>query len=307
VGSFLPEKGRLFSPPLAVWLIVAALSAALFLLSLTAFSRYSVSDRAYYEASVSRLASFRVRENGGKKPLRVIAIGSSGMGKAVFIDKDMEALARKQGLDGLEFMRLTCPACGIMDFMPLLNGICGAAPDVILVESYSALYDRHRVRNAFARKYTDFLRATLMGSLKAERFVFPELEKPHTEEEFERPLLDGRTAPSLDALILHWKEKSPIGIEESGPFFSEAAKRGIRVVLVGIPRHPEFERRAGGPGPETIELRRRLEEDYGVESISFPREIGARSYSDFVHLNEEGRLEFSLWLIEELKGASGRI
>ena len=306
MGSSLPEKTRPSAPPLAVWLIVAALMAAIFLLSLTPYNRYRVAERAFYEASLRRLASFSVRENDGKKPLRVIAIGSSAMGKAVFMDKDMEALAGKHGLDGLEFMRLTIPAGGIMDFMPLLNGIYSAAPDVILVESDSALYERHRVRNAFVRKYTEFLKAMLMDSLKAGRFVSPEPEEPHTEEEFERPLVE-RGAPSLDSLILLWNERSLIGIEESGPFFSEAAKRRVRVVLVNIPRHPEFERRVGGPEPEANDLRKRLEKDYSVESIGFPREIGESSYSDFVHLNGEGRLEFSLWLVEELKGARGRI
>lgn len=306
MGSYLPEKARPSAPPLAVWLIVAALLAAIFLLSLPAFSRYRVAERTFYEASLRRLASFSVRDNGARQPLRVIAIGSSAMGKAVFMDDDMEALAGKRGLERLEFMRLTIPAGGITDFMPLLNGIHSAAPDVIIVESNSALYERHRVRNAFARKYTEFLKAILMDSLKAGRFVFPKPEELHTEEEFERPLPEN-WAPSIDSLILNWNDKSLIGIGESGLFFSEAAKRGTRVVLVDIPRHPEFERRVGAPGPEALELLRRLEKDYGVESISFPREIGESSFSDFVHLNGEGRLEFSLWLIEELKGARGRI
>lgn len=303
MGSSLPEKARPSAPPLALWLIVAALMAALFLLSLPAFGRYRAAERAFYEASLRRLASFSARENNGKKPLRVIAIGSSAMGKAVFMDKDMEALAGKHGLERLEFMRLTMPAGGIRDFMPLLNGIYSAAPDIILVESNSALYERHRVRNAFARKYTEFLKAMLMGSLKAGRFALPAPEEPHTEEEFERPL-PGNGAPSLDSIILHWKDKSLAGIEGSAPFFSEAVKRGIRVVLVDIPRHPAFERRAGDPGPEAAGLRKRLKEDYGVESISFPAGLGESFFSDFVHLNGEGRLEFSLWLIEVLKGAS---
>lgn len=306
MGSSEPEKASPSAPPLAVWLIAAALLAVLFISSLPAFNRYRVAERAFYEASVSRLASFGARENNGQKPLRVIAIGSSAMGKAVFMDKDMEALALRHGLDGLEFMRFTIPAGGIMDFMPFVNGIFSAAPDVILVESNSALYERHRVRSVFARKYTEFLKAILMGSLKAGRFMFPEPEEPHTEEEFERPL-QGNGAPSLDSLILHWNDKSLTGIAEVSPFFSEAAKRGVRVVLVDIPRHPEFESRVGGPAPEAIELRKRLEKDYGVESINFPAKLGESFFSDFVHLNGEGRLEFSLWLMEELRLARGGI
>ena len=152
MGSSLPEKARPFAPPLAVWLIVAALLAAIFLLSLPAFNRYRIADRAFYEASLSRLASLSARENGGKKPLRVIAIGSSSMGKAVFMDNDMEALAGKHGLERFEFMRLTRPLGGIKEFMPLLDGIYSAAPDIILMESDSAFYDRHKGRNACVRK-----------------------------------------------------------------------------------------------------------------------------------------------------------
>ena len=304
--SYLPEKGRLSSPPVAVWLIVAALSAALFLSSLPAFNRYRVAERTLYDASVLRLASFGKRESGLRQSLRVIAIGSSVMGKAVFMDNDMEALAFRHGLEGFEFMRLTRPAGSVKDFMPLLDDLFAAAPDIILLEASSVFHDIHRVRNAFARKYAEFLKGMLMKSLKAGRFTLPEPEEAHTEEAFERPLL-GNRAPSLASLIIHWKERSPIGISELAPFFSEAGKRGIRVVLVGIPRHPEFEKHIGPPGPEERELRERLEEDYGVESIEFPSRTGAASYSDFVHLNGEGRLEFSLWLIEVLKGARDRI
>jgi len=304
VRSSRPEKGQLSSPPVAVWVIVAFISAAFFLLSLPAFNSYRVADRAFHEASARRLASFKARSGGAKKNLRVIAIGSSLMGKAVFIDDEMESLAISRGLDGLEFMRLTRPAGNITDFMPLSDAIFEAAPDIILVESYSAMYDRKAVRNAFSRKYVAFLKAMLMESLKAGRPLLPRAEEAHAEEDFERPLLENRALP-LDSLIAHWNERSSIDISESGPFFSGAAGRGIRVVLVDIPRDPEFERRSGGPSLEEVRLRKALEEDYGVLSVTFPRPIEAKSYSDHVHLNAEGRLEFSLWLIEELKGAGG--
>jgi len=304
VLSSRAEKGQGSSPPLVVWAVVALISAAFFLLSLPAFDRYRTADRVFHEASAMRLESFKARSGGAKKTLRVIAIGSSLMGKAVFIDSEMESLAKSRGLDGLEFMRLTRPAGNITGFMPLSAAIYEATPDIILVESYSALYDRNAVKNAFSRKYVAFLKAMLMESLKAGRPLLPRAEEAHAEEDFERPLL-GNLALSIDSLISHWNERSLIDTDVSGPFFSGAAERGIRVVLVDIPRDPEFERRAGGPGHEEATLRKRLEEEYGAMSLRFPRAIGEKSYSDHVHLNGEGRLEFSLWLIEELKGAFG--
>jgi len=277
--------------------------AALFFASLPAFNRYNVDEIGFSEASAGRLGSFRGRH--GEKGLRVLAIGSSLMGKAVFFDGRMEALAKRQGLTGIEFMRISRPDGDLSTFMPLLSDMAEAAPDIILIESDSVFYDRHMVKNAFAREYMSFLKAMLMESLKSKRPVFPKPEQVFIENDFDLPVKSRLNKVSLDETLLKWDQRSLADIEEIAPFFSDLARRGIKAVLVSIPRHPEFERLAGGHGPETAVLQKRLERYYGVKSISFQGEAGAECYSDHAHLNGEGRLRFSLWLIEVLKGGRG--
>lgn len=233
----------------------------------------------------------------------MLAIGSSLMDRAVYFDEQMEALAERRGLPNLVFGRITRPGGDISNFMPLLDHVAQTAPDIILVESDSVFYDRHKIKNLFLRDYIVFLRAFLMANLKSG----PTLPEPrvYVENEFDA---GGDRAPRarlnktlLDEALLNWNEMDLTDSVKIERFFSGAAKTGARVVLVGIPRNPEFEELARSSSKVPIGLKQRIEDDFGVKLIRFD-EHRPEFYSDNAHLNEKGRSMFSLWLIEELKG-----
>ncbi len=295
------ERPRSFAPPLYLWCAVAATLAVLFLASLPAFNRFNAVDRTFFESSVRRLDTFRERAGGDVKSLKVLAIGSSLMGRAVYFDEQMEALAERRGFPNLVFVRITRSGADISNFTPLLSHMAQAAPDIILVESDSVFYNRHKIKNVFLREYIIFLRALLMANLKSG----PTLPEPRVyENEFDLAWADksfARPGKSLlDRAVLDWNEMGFTGRVKIERFFSEAAKTGARVVVVDIPRNPEFLARI--QRQETNVDKQRLEDDYGVRSIMFDGEHRPELYSDYAHLNEKGRSVFSDWLIEKLKG-----
>lgn len=301
VRSSQPDaRTALSAPPLFVWLIVAAASAVLFLISLPAFNQYNSGDKMFFDASVRRLESLPERGTV-KKGLRVIALGSSLMGRAVPFDKKMEELAEGQGLAGLEFVRVSRPNADLKSFRPLLDALARSRPDLILIESDSVLYDRRDDR--FFRKYADFFRAMLMESLKSKRPVLPQAEKVYLDNEFDIPVQVKNRGRALAAAVHAWKRRKMSAPEDIKFFFSEAARKGISVKLVRIQRSPEFEKLIHDDGLKTA----RLLKNYGLKSLNFPGEIRAEYYSDHAHLNSEGRAKFSLWLIEEFKKTAGGI
>ncbi|CAG1064935.1 hypothetical protein BAC1_00507 [uncultured bacterium] len=276
--------------------------AVFFLASIPAFNRFNAVDRTFFESSARRLETFRERAGGGGKSLKVLAIGSSLMDRAVYFDEQMEALAESRGLPNLVFARITRSGGDISNFMPLLSQMAQAAPDIILVESDSVFYDRHTIKNVFLREYIVFLRALLMANLKSG----PTLPEPrvYIENEFDLAL-DGKTSARpgktlLDKALLDWNEMGLTGRYKIELFLSEAGKTGAKVVLINIPRNPEFLARIQREGANGE--KQRLEDDYGIRSIMFDGEHSPELYSDYAHLNEKGRSVFSDWLIEELKG-----
>jgi hypothetical protein len=180
-----------------------------------------------------------------------------------------------------------------------------AAPDIILVESDSVFYNRHKIKNVFLREYIVFLKALLMANLKSG----PTLPEPrvYVENEFDlqgndRMPLARPNKTFLYNALLKWNGMGLTDSVSIERFLSEAGKTGAKVVLVDIPRNPEFEALARNQRQEVNGEKQRLEDGYGVKSIRFDGEHRPEFYSDYAHLNEKGRSVFSDWLIEELKG-----
>lgn len=297
-SSQADPKGALPAPPLRVWWAAAAAFAGLFLLTLPLFHRYKADEKLFVEASLLRLESFSAGRSG-KKGIRVIAAGSSLMARATLFDWRMEDFAGENGLEGVGFLRMTRPSSDLADFSPLFGKIFEALPDIILIESESVFYVRRD--KSFFREYPDFLRTAINVSLKAKKPALPKLEADIQDADLS-PLRGKKTRNKLKAAVSSVRNWTLAEFEAIEPFFREAAARGIRVVLLDIRRAPEFEELAGIDAPDTGGLLERLENEYGVTVIGLPEKMGTEYYSDHAHINEEGRVRFSSWLVRALKG-----
>lgn len=275
--------------------MAVAVFIGLSLPSVFAFRKFQA-EEPFTNNSVRRLESFSGRDKG-KENMRVIAIGSSIMKRAVMFDWKMEDFSGRNGLGGLQFLRLTRPNCQTADILPFFGKILDARPDVILIESDSVFYQRRE--DDFFKEYPDFLRDMILKSLKARKPVIP---KKGYALDIESDLPIKYTDDMLKAALFFIRNRSLMDFGEIEPFFKEAAARGVRVVLVDIPRAPEFERLAAIDRAETAGLLEKLSQGYGVRLIGFPVKLGAEYYWDQTHLKEEGRLKFSLWLVQTLKG-----
>ncbi|MBZ0220871.1 MAG: hypothetical protein K8I01_10625 [Candidatus Methylomirabilis sp.] len=289
-------------PPLRLWHIVAALFTCVFLVSLPAYRTYHLeAEAAYRNSYLQRFEKFSDRSDAGDKGLRVIAIGSSLMAYAIMPDQAFEELASEK-LMSLKFLHLARPCAVLEDFKLFFEKVLDVRPSIILLESDSVFY--HRCEKGFLKSYPDFLREAVRKSLKVKR---PALPEPHINtyanirDDVPRLQAVKKSAGRIKKSVASFNRRTLVGFDEVGTFFSEAAKRGVRVALVDVRRSPEFEALAGDYKSDRAALFERLRSEYRITMVAFPEEMASEFYADPAHMNEAGRKRFSQWLVKELK------
>lgn len=289
------------APPLWVWAAVMAAFAAVFLLSFKAYKDFKFDDRPFMDDSLRRIESLSARVKPDKG-IRAVALGSSLFRRAIFYDGRMESFARENGFTGLEFLRITRPACGLDDYAPFLDKLINARPDLLFIES-DALFYIHPERSLFS-EYADFLRYVLLKSMSAKELMLPKDEPFDLDRAADPALVEEAGGSRAAADFLRSRTLADKGAVEA--FLQKASSAGISVVLVDMQREPAFEKMAGLKRSKTIELANGLPKEYGVALVGHPGEFGKEFFWDHAHLNEEGRVRFSLWLVEFLKGMDKR-
>jgi len=304
VKSFPSRPGSSSAPPLWVWCAAAAVFALLFFLSASSFWDRRYNEKPFMEDSRKRLEALSKRD---KKGLRVIAIGSSLFRRGMLYDTKMEAFAKENGLEGLAFLRLTRHDSDISNYEPFFDKVIAARPDIVLIESDSLFYVR--LPRDFYREYPDSLRRVLLKSLSAKSLVLPAAAAHELDSETDPPIPieQLKASHSHEAGLRNLKQRVPADPDRVDALLRKAAEAGVRIVILDMRREPGFEKLAGINTEQAAALLKGIPEEYGVRLTSQPGELGREYYWDYAHLNEDGRLRFSLWLVSVLRGMETRL
>lgn len=297
--------------PLRVWGGVAAVFLTLLaLLSLTAARHRRRNDGDFRRVCSARLQSFasRCSPDRGQVP-RIIALGSSLLARATLGGERMEALSRSQGGPGLRWLALTRGSSSIETFLPALDGILEARPELLLVEADLLYYRPERTRlpaslRSTAQDAVDQMKRRLLRALGIKRGSTPDPMDPVFQEGAPDPPFDqnaGKFRQYLDSL----RHREPRGrVDTDDPllaFLGQARHRGIQVLLLEVPRFWKAEK--GIPASHRVQarnLRDQLEAECGVRTLGFPHPFPLDRYRDFSHLSQAGADTYSRWLLGEL-------
>jgi len=284
------------APPLRVWAAAA--------LGLLAFLLLVLHREAGQRAARNQTRAARIQAFAAAPGPRVIALGSSPLGSDLLAEARMEALSKRAGGTGFAWLSLSMPNGTMEGFLPDLDRILAAPPEVLLVDA-DLLYYRPTWSSpsAFpARAAEDFMRG-----LKERRQ--PPVPRPEPAPRTPGPDPD-HGPEQLRAYVSYLAQRQPRGLLPQGdPVLArllQARVQGIRIFLLEFPRYGEAEARIPARHREQAGLTRaQLERVCGARALVFPEPLPLACYSDYSHLTGAGAERYSAWLKTELARLTG--
>lgn len=303
--------------PITVWLATGALFLCVVLFAHLLPEAKTAEALEYF--NINRLERF---SSNSSHPLRVVVVGSSLSMCGLFFDEDMERLAREKGVP-LEFIRFIKLDANLTDFVPLLEPILKAEPDIVFFEANHFVLgplgaddrdmkrlrffapdtggdDRTKLRRFFQAQFDRLKRK---GPVKkkdnpniplSEKRVLLTLRQRQTQNDFE--MLQEQRA---DRTGLR-RFSVPDGYQA---FFDALKQKHIACVMLELPHPPQWEatfpREVVTGMPPLI---KRYEEVYGLTYLAYPETLGLEYFKDFTHLNDRGRVLCSQWFVSALPG-----
>jgi hypothetical protein len=280
--------------PIYVWGLTLAILCIVSAVTLYLYAN----AKPFTEFNKERLNTYK--NTKGKK---IIGLGSSLLHNATFFDRFMSDFGDKKGYDSIRFLRIIRYGGTIEDFIPLLNSILDASPEIVVIESNMLLL------LGGGRREPDLWNDT-------KHFLKFLLQHPMRINDFQR---GGRGNLELNmklqaknsrldsiALAKRVKRMKTYYVRNSGfpsevdEFLIKSKKRKIRVVIVDVPAYSKVEEMIEGwpfIKQKMADLLTEVQQKYGVEYLKFPDPLGLEYYADFAHFNQAGRERYSLWLL----------
>ena len=290
--------GRPSAAPLVCWLwALAFVSVAGPVFDHASRSAEVPPSAAFRDFNLPRVEAFASsrRDTG----LRVVTLGNSRLRYATFRNTGMADLSRRMGTGDMAFLRLTNHWAVFEDFQILADELLAADPDVIVLQL-----------ELLGIEPSDRKRRIVLGNYLAWQLFGAGAWNPlHYDQRNAQFLLvcknirndlnyTGRIRRRGD-----WMSDREFGrsAKLARDFVLQAAARGIRVLLVTIPKTPRMEAALPSDRKALLEAAAALQhESDNIVLLRYPREIPVERYCDFEHLNAAGRELYSAWLIEQV-------
>ena len=234
--------------------------------------------------------------------MRVVTLGNSRLRYATFRDAAMAKLARRKGAGDMAFLRLVNHWAVFEDFQAVADELLAADPDIIVLQlELLGIEPSDRRRRVVLGNY---LAWQLFGIRAWNPFYFNQraaqfqlvCPNVHSDLDYRGRLRERRA----------WMSEREFGRSAAlaRDFVLQAAARGVRVLLVTVPKTARMEAALPSDRDSLLEAATALERNHdNIILLRYPREIPDGRYCDFEHLNAAGRALYSEWLIEQVAGS----
>ncbi len=234
---------------------------------------------------------------------RIIALGSSLLGHATFLDESMSDFGKANGFYDFNYLRITKGGGLQEDFIPLMRSITEVKPNIVVIESNLVLLDLDKSERLklVVRQHKKKLRH--IGS-QLRRYFFGVKQR---NSELGLETIDQQTKQDSMRFVHksefikdHFEVRDTILSKEIEDFFVCAKEKKIRVILVDIPRSEKLEEvitRVPSYDQNVPYGIHAVKRKYVVEYLKFPDQLGLEYYMDFSHFNQKGRERYSIWLL----------
>jgi len=259
-----------------------------------------------------RLTTEMVEENGpASRKKHIVSLGSSITRHAIYYDEEMEAFARRSGYDDFSFTRFVLGGSHLSQFYPLFDHIIAAKPDIVLFQSSFLAYKKpfkkkhhgqiHTVRY-FLKQY--FLNAVSDISKFRKYRHNREQQEPLSLETVKKRQSRSQKPSRLKRIVQRrmkwslWKiDEIPERLDQ---FFTKAADAGIKIIILNLPRPEESRTVIPGTEEDYGKLMTRYQNNYQVQYLNYPYQLGLESFLDYNHLTPGARKSYVSWLLKQL-------
>lgn len=285
-------------PPLRAVIVAIAISIAI--LALTVFFDYkeqTLRNKLFFEHHSKRLEDFKSDNLGGG--LKVVGVGTSLFRASTYYDKDMNAYAWQRLNIPLEYLRISEPGGGNLDWQPLMQKIIQADPDVILIENYYLFYRRNLNRSYYSRSQRYFKDKRIH---KRWQVTLAEMsEKIDLYEQIKAK----KKEVTKEKLIKKRKSKDKTFIFGLRPGYKEifeiCQKKNISIIVLDMPIHSKARIAFGEERLQYINNKlTELETEGLIKRLAGPYNLNNNDFADLRHMTQSGREKYSSWLIKNL-------
>lgn len=228
------------------------------------------------------------------KSKTVVIVGTSLVGHAFPPDDVMRSLAKRRGLENVEFFRLAVSERDLERRNPVFEALERHPPDLVLIEDKLLFYAEPWLRSE-KNRIRKFARSAIYNV------------PPDTYATYESWVQSNfaRVRPvrgSKDWEAVAEEERPRRGFAPTAPLdhmLRRAAAEGVPVVVLHLPFAAEVE--AFYPADDRAyeeRVRGNYQEAYAVEALEYPESLDAAWFVDGVHLNLEGRERLTTWFID---------
>lgn len=258
-------------------------------------------SRFFFDYHCKRLAAFNSTDNAGeRRRLKVVAVGTSILGRATYYDSEMDAYAGSLGLP-LSYLRITEPHGGTLDWRPLFDQIIASGPNVILIENYYLFYSWNaynglltQLQNYFKTQVNRTCRLKSWGIDYAE--VSDSLRGYEEARPTKQPIAEKNTTRRIVM-----GEMQAFGLRPGYREILEVChQRGIAIVVLDMPLAPAVTK-----GEENLRIMNdtlaELEGEGLLKRLNGPEDISQGDFFDLMHMNDSGQRKYSGWLVKRLQ------
>lgn len=281
--------------------VIVAIGISIAILALTVFFDYkeqAIRNKVFFEHHSKRLADFKSDNLG--EGLKVVGVGTSLLRASTYYDKDMNAYAWQRLNIQLEYLRISEPGGGNLDWQPLMQKIIQADPDVILIENYYLFYRRNLNKSYYSRSQRYFKDKKIH---KRWQVTLAEMsEKIDLYEQIKTK----KKAVTEEKLIKQRKSKNKTMIFGLRPGYKEifeiCQKKNISIIVLDMPINSKARIVWGEERLQYINNKlAKLEADGLIQRLAGPDNLDDGDFAELKHMLPSGREKYSLWLIESLQ------
>lgn len=288
------------APPLRVWLYSALLAVGI-IVSLMLY-RYLPGDRRDNTIAAHTQRFLDTPVPYGQ--LRVLGLGSSLFWAATPQTMDVQQAA----MPGIAWLRLTKGGAGMGHLQTALEAFGRHPPDVLVIEENLLLPDTGNLLMDQLREEIWFLGKKAIAASSAGKLGPPVndyWERNDQDGEFSCASILARTTPEqiqrhVDTLQAMYMRAS--FDEQLITTLATLAQRGVRIVLLDLPRAPIIEQRTMAQKHYwMMHLKKFLPPGRTIRYLTFPAPSQTALYCDLGHLNKRGARHFAPWWQAQLQ------
>jgi len=231
-----------------------------------------------------------------KKKKNIVVVGTSLTGYALYPDKEMNDLAKKQGIEKLNFLRFSHNSRDLNYFNNLFEQLLQYKPDILFLDASLIFYDRRKQNDL--QKYIQNIKIYIRQALNFHNKI---LDYEIHVQKYIKKKTSIRIAKWKKNIVYMTRREHKITIALKR-LITIDKKENIKIYIIDFSRAKEaqhiFPKEFSEYEEKMVEY---YQQKYNIGYIKYPFLLPKDYFIDFAHANIKGREEISKFFLLKVK------